>query len=91
MEPQEYNYCCEQKKKCKKFNCLGIVAVILLAFLTLVIGAIIGAEIAETIIAALASVVVLAIILALLLIITIILLLCKNQKNTKPYYNYPPV
>lgn len=81
MEPQEYNYCCETKKKTKRTNCLGIVAVILLALFTLVIGGLIGAAIADTILGALAAVIVLAIVLGILLIITIILLLCKNKKH----------
>lgn len=83
MEPQEYEFCCENRKRTKKTNCLGIVAIIILALFTLVIGGIIGAAIAETILGALAAVIVLAIVLGLLLIITIILLLCKNKKNTK--------
>lgn len=85
METQEYEFCCETKKKDKKTNCLGIVAIIVLALFTLVIGGIIGAAIAETILGALAAVIVLAIVLGLLLLITVILLLCKKQKNTKPY------
>lgn len=83
MEPQEYSCCCEYTKRTKKNNCLGIVAVIILALFTLVIGGIIGAAIAETILGALAAVIVLAIILGILLIITIILLICRKQKNTK--------
>ena len=83
MEPQEYNYCCEPKKREKKTNCLGIVAIIILAFFTLVIGVIIGAALASTILGALAAVIVLAIVLALLLILTILLIICRKQKNNK--------
>ncbi len=45
MEPQETIYCYDNKeKKCeKKRDCLGIIAVILLAAFSVVIGLIIGA------------------------------------------------
>ena len=82
MEPQEYNYCYETKKKCKKrFNCLGIVAIILAILFSATIGIIIGAAVAETILAALSAVIVLAIALGVFLLSTIILLLCKRPKT----------
>ncbi len=48
MEPQETIYCYDNKeKKCeKKRDCLGIIAVILLAAFSVVIGLIIGASVA---------------------------------------------
>ena len=76
MEPQEYSYCCEAKKKCKRTNCLGIIAIILG-----ILFAGIGAALAETILAALAAIIVLAITFGVLLILTIILLLCKKHKD----------
>ena len=69
----EYGYCCEKKSKCKKCNCLEVIAAIVGALFALVIGVIIGAELASTILGALA-----AIVLGLLLIITVILIICKN-------------
>ena len=56
MEPQETIYCYEKKDdKCsKKANCLEIVAVILLAILTFVIGLLIGAALSTAILGALA-------------------------------------
>ena len=74
MEPQEYSYCCEAKKKCKRTNCLGIIAIILGILFAGIIGVIIGAALAETILA-------LAITFFVLLILTIILLLCKKHKD----------
>ena len=70
MEPQETIYCYDNKeKKCeKKRDCLGIIAVILLAAFSVVIGLIIGASVAGAILEALAAVIVLAVILGLLLI-----------------------
>jgi uncharacterized protein YacL len=61
MEPQEYSYCCEAKKKCKRTNCLGIIAIILGILFAGIIGVIIGAALAETILTALAAIIVLAI------------------------------
>ena len=82
MEPQEYNYCCEVKKKCKKrVNCLGIVAIILGILFAATIGIIIGAVVAETILVALAAIIVLAITLGILLISAIIILICKRRKE----------
>ena len=81
MEPQEYNYCYETKKRCKKIvNCLGIVAIILSILFSTTIGIIIGASVAETILTALSAVIVLAIALGVFLVSTIILLLCKRPK-----------
>ncbi len=81
MEPQEYNYCYETKKRCKKrVNCLGIVAIILSILFSTTIGLIIGASVAETILTALSAVIVLAIALGVFLVSTIILLLCKRPK-----------
>ena len=81
MEPQEYSYCCEAKKRCRRTNCLCIIAVILGVLFTGIIGVIIGAALAETILAALAAIIVLAITFGVLLILTIILLLCKKHKD----------
>ena len=87
MEPQEKVCCydntrhgCEYKEENKKNNCLGIVATILLAAFTTVIG-IIGASLAGTFLQALAAIIVLAVVLGLLLILTIILLICKKNKK----------
>ena len=54
MEPQETIYCYDNKeKKCeKKRDCLGIIAVILLAAFSVVIGLIIGASVAGAILEA---------------------------------------
>ena len=87
MEPQETVYCYDNRdEKCnKRKNCLGIVAIILLAAFTFVIGLLIGAAVFGAILGALAAVIVLAVILGLLLILTIILMLCnrKKEKNHK--------
>ena len=85
MEPQETIYCYDNKeKKCeKKRDCLGIIAVILLAAFSVVIGLIIGASVAGAILEALAAVIVLAVILGLLLILTIILMICNKKKIKK--------
>ena len=81
MDPQEYNYCYETKKRGKKrVNCLGIVAIILSILFSTTIGIIIGASVAETILTALSAVIVLAIALGVFLVSTIILLLCKRPK-----------
>ena len=53
----EYGYCCEKKSKCKRCNCLEVIAAIVGALFALVIGAIIGAELASTILGALAAVI----------------------------------
>lgn len=88
MEPQEKVCCydntrhgCEYKEENKKNNCLGIVATILLAAFTTVIGIIIGASLAGTFLQALAAIIVLTVVLGLLLILTIILLICKKNKK----------
>lgn len=81
MEPQEYSYCCEAKKRCKRPNCLCIIAVILGVLFAGIIGVIIGAEIATAVLEALAAVIVLAITFGVLFILTIILLLCKKHKD----------
>ncbi len=85
MEPQETIYCYENKKdrEPRKRNCLGIIAVILLAAFTLVIGLLIGAAIAAAILAALPAIIVLAVILGLLLILTLILIFCNKRKDRK--------
>lgn len=85
MEPQETIYCYENKEeKCpKRKNCLGIVAVILLAAFTFVIGLLIGAALALVVLLSLPAIIVLAIILGLLLLITIILMLCNRKKDKK--------
>lgn len=89
MEPQEKIYCYDNREeKCnKKRNCLYIVATILLAAFTLVIGIIIGIIIgialASRIFVALPSIIVLAIVLGLLLILTLILLVCCRKKEKK--------
>ena len=87
MEPQEKVCCydntrhgCEYKEENKK-NCLGIIATILFAAFTTVIGIIIGASLAGTFLQALAAIIVLAVVLGLLLILTIILLICKKNKK----------
>ena len=87
MEPQEKVCCydntrhgCEYKEENKK-NCLGIIATILLAAFTTVIGIILGASLAGTFLAALAAIVVLAVVLGLFLILTITLLICKKNKK----------
>ena len=66
MEPQEKVCCydntrhgCEYKEENKK-NCLGIIATILLAAFTTVIGIILGASLAGTFLASLAAIIVLA-------------------------------
>ena len=83
MEPQETIYCYDNRedKCCKRRKCLEIVAVILLAAFTLVIGLLIGAAISGAILGALAAVIVLAVVLGLLLILTIILMLCNTKKE----------
>lgn len=87
MEPQEKIYCYdnhEKEEKCtKKRNCLGIVAIILLAAFVFVIGLIIGAALYSTILSALSAIIVLAIVLGLLLLITIIFMICNNKKDRK--------
>lgn len=84
MEPQEERiYCCDNRKCEKKTNCLGIVAVILLALLTFVIGLLIGAALALIVLISLPAIIVLAVILALLLILTLILMKCKQPKCKK--------
>lgn len=82
MEPQEI-YCYDNKKdkKCSIKSRLGIVAIILLASFTLVLGFIIGAAISEAVLAALPAVIVLAVILALLFVLTLILSICKKEKG----------
>ena len=90
MEPQEKVCCydntrhgCEYKEENKKNNCLGIVATILLAAFTTVIGIIIGASLAGTFLEALAAIIVLAVVLGILLILTLILLFCNKGKDKK--------
>lgn len=87
MEPQEKVCCydntrhgCEYKEENKK-NCLGIIATILFAAFTTVIGIILGASLAGTFLDALAAIIVLAVVLGLFLILTIILLICKKNKK----------
>lgn len=82
MEPQEQIYCYENTKcrKCNRKSCLCIVAIILLAAFTLVLGLLIGAAISTAILGALAAVIVLAVVLGLLLILTLILIICKKEK-----------
>ena len=83
MEPQDTIYCYDNKEnKCtNKKNCLGIIATILLAAFTTVIGIILGASLAGTFLEALAAIIVLAVVLGLFLILTIILLICKKNKK----------
>lgn len=81
MESQEYIYCSETNKKCKKNNCLAIVAIILGLLFTFVLGSIIGAALADLILLELAAIIILAVVLFILLIITLILLSCKVQKR----------
>ncbi len=86
MEPQETIYCYDNREeKCtKKRSCLGIVAIILLAAFTLVIGLLIGAAISAAILANLAAIIVLAVVLGLLFILSLILIFCcKNKKDKK--------
>ena len=85
MEPQDTIYCYDNKEtKCKnKKNCLEIVAAILLAAFTTVIGIIIGASLAGTFLEALAAIIVLAVVLGILLILTLILLFCNKGKDKK--------
>lgn len=87
MEPQEKVCCydntrhgCEYKEENKK-NCLGIIATILFATFTTVIGIILGASLAGIFLDALAAIIVLAVVLGLFLILTIILLICKKNKK----------
>ena len=81
MEPQEYTCYYESNKKCRKINCLALVAVILSILFFFVLGLLIGAAIAETILGALAAIIVLAVVLFVLLILSIILLFCKRPKK----------
>ena len=84
MEPQDTIFCYDKKEdKGNKKNCLGIVAIILLATFTFVLGLLIGAAISATILGALAAIIVLAVILGLLLILTIILIICNKKRNKK--------
>ena len=85
MEPQDTIYCYDNKelKGKNKKNCLGIVAAILLAAFTTVIGIIIGASLAGTFLEALAAIIVLAVVLGILLILTLILLFCNKGKDKK--------
>ncbi len=86
MEPQEnvvYCYNNKEERCSKRKNCLSIVAIILLAAFTLVIGIIIGAALSATILASLAAIIVLAVILGLLLILATILIFCCNKKKDK--------
>ena len=64
-----------------KKNCLGIIATILFAAFTTVIGIILGASLAGIFLDALAAIIVLAVVLGLFLILTIILLICKKNKK----------
>ena len=87
MEPQEIVCCydntrhgCEYKEENKK-NCLGMIATILFAAFTTVIGIILGASLAGIFLDALAAIIVLAVVLGLFLILTIILLICKKNKK----------
>ena len=81
MEPQEYNYCYEPKKKCKCKTCLDLISIILSILFIGIIGVIIGAAISEVILGALAAVIVLAVVLGILLFLNIIFLICKNNKK----------
>ena len=85
MEPQETIYCYDnrEEKCCKRKNCLGIVAIILLAAFTLVIGLLIGAAISAAILANLAAIIVLAVILGLLFVLAIILIICNGKKKQR--------
>ena len=89
MEQQETIYCFENKeRKCaEKKNCLGIVAIILLALFTFTIGLLIGAALALVILISLPAIIVLAIILGLLLLLTVILMIC-NKKRDKQEEKY---
>lgn len=78
MEPQDCYY---DKKSTKKRNCLGIIATILLAAFSFVIGLLVGAVTSLLILVSLPAVIVLAVILGLLLLLTIILMLCKKEKK----------
>lgn len=81
METQEYAYCCEKKKKCRKISCFGIIILILSILFAVVIGGLIGAAIAEFIMGAMAAIIVLAIVLGILLILTSIFAICKCLRN----------
>ena len=78
MEPQG---CYDNKKTCKKRNCLGIISVILLTAFIFVVGLLVGAAISEAILAALSAIIVLAVILGLLLILSVVLMCCKIEKK----------
>ena len=78
MEPQG---CYDNKKTCKKRNCIGIISVILLSAFLSVIGIIVGAVFSATILEALSAIIVLAVILGLLLILSVILMYCKKEKK----------
>ena len=78
MEPQG---CYDNKKTCKKRNCLGIITVILLTAFIFVVGLLVGAAISAAILAPLPAVIVLAVILGLLFILSIILMYCKKEKK----------
>ena len=87
MEPQDTIFCYDKKEdRGNKKNCLGIVAVILLAVFVFVLGLLIGAAISGVILGALAAVIVLAIVLGLLLILTIILIVCNKKRDDKKYH-----
>lgn len=81
MEPQEYTCCYEPTKKCRKTNCLAIVAAILGILFFFVLGLLIGAALATTFLDNLAAIIVLGVVLLVLLILTIILLVCKKPRN----------
>lgn len=81
MEMQEYNCCYEPKKKCKKTNCLEIIAIIFSILFVSAIGIIAGTLAAEFFLSYIASVVVLTIVFGILLVLTILLLFCKKSKD----------
>ena len=83
MEPQfKEGYCEEKKEKCcKKKNCLGIIATILLTLFTLSIGLLVGAALSSTILAQLPAFIVVAVILGILLALTAIYMLCRKKEK----------
>lgn len=85
MEPQETVYCYDNREdRCnRRRNCLGIVAIILLALFTFVLGLIIGAALFGAILDSLPAIIVLAIVLGILLLLTVILMFCNRKKEKK--------
>lgn len=80
MEPQEQKIYCYCNKDCKKKDCLGIVAVILLVAFAFTIGLILGAVFGLIVLLSLPAIIVLAVILGLLFILTLIVKFCNKKR-----------